>query len=62
MSLSSTRRSGAAPSCAAFSGAPEAASELRAQMARYVAAVQAAQPGEPVRAAFVTARGELREL
>jgi ATP-dependent helicase/nuclease subunit A len=45
-----------------LAGAPEAAPELRAQMARYVAAVQAAQPGEPVRAAFVTARGELREV
>jgi ATP-dependent helicase/nuclease subunit A len=45
-----------------LAGAPEAAPALRAQLARYVAAVQTAQPGEPVRAAFVTARGEVREL
>jgi ATP-dependent helicase/nuclease subunit A len=45
-----------------LAGAPEVAPALRAQLARYVAAVQAAQPGEPVRAAFVTARGEVREL
>jgi ATP-dependent helicase/nuclease subunit A len=34
----------------------------REQMARYVAAVSALQPGEPVRAAFITGQGRLVEL
>jgi ATP-dependent helicase/nuclease subunit A len=40
---------------------PQAAPELRAQLARYRRAVQRLAPGEPVRAAFVTADGRLVE-
>ncbi|MBI2734698.1 MAG: UvrD-helicase domain-containing protein [Aquabacterium sp.] len=37
---------------------PQALAAYRAQMSRYVAAVSALQPGEPVRAAFITGAGE----
>ena len=38
---------------------PEAVAGYRAQMARYVVAVQAAQPGEAVQGAFITGRGRV---
>jgi ATP-dependent helicase/nuclease subunit A len=44
-----------------LTGAPQDDSELLAQLAAYRAAVAALVPGEPVRAAFITARGELIE-
>ncbi|MBI5927266.1 MAG: UvrD-helicase domain-containing protein [Aquabacterium sp.] len=37
---------------------PQALASYRAQMQRYVAAVEALQPDEPVRAAFITGAGE----
>jgi len=37
---------------------PQALDSYRAQMQRYVAAVKTLQPGEPVRAAFITGAGE----
>jgi len=40
---------------------PQDGAENRAQLARYRQAVAALQPGEPVRAAFVTGRGDLIE-
>jgi ATP-dependent helicase/nuclease subunit A len=40
---------------------PEQAAANREQLARYRRVVQALQPGEPVRAAFITADGELVE-
>ncbi|MCI1192756.1 UvrD-helicase domain-containing protein [Calidifontimicrobium sp. SYSU G02091] len=42
--------------------APAEVEGLRAQLARYRAAVQALQPGERVRAAFITGRGEVLEI
>jgi ATP-dependent helicase/nuclease subunit A len=42
--------------------APQDDPALRAQLARYRAAVQALRPGERVRAAFVTGRGEVVEV
>jgi ATP-dependent helicase/nuclease subunit A len=42
--------------------APAEVDTFRAQLARYRAAVQALQPGERVRAAFVTGRGEVVEI
>jgi ATP-dependent helicase/nuclease subunit A len=44
-----------------LSGAPQGDAALLAQLAAYRAAVAALVPGEPVRAAFITARGELVE-
>ncbi len=44
-----------------LSGAPQDDAALLAQLAAYRAAVAALAPGEPVRAAFITARGELIE-
>jgi len=44
-----------------LAGRPQDDPALRAQLARYVAAVQAAQPGETVRGAFVTAAGQCVE-
>ena len=41
---------------------PQEQPELQAQLARYREAVRGAYPGEPVRAAFLTGRGELVEL
>ncbi len=41
--------------------APEQRPEYLQQMRRYVAAVQALQPGDPVRAALITAQGRLVE-
>ncbi len=41
--------------------APQDDAALLAQLAAYRAAVAALVPGEPVRAAFITARGELIE-
>ena len=45
-----------------LASAPQHESALRAQLARYRAAVERLRPGEPVRAAFVTGRGELVEV
>ncbi|MDE2564246.1 MAG: DNA helicase UvrD, partial [Burkholderiales bacterium] len=42
--------------------APAGLAPLRLQLQRYVAAVQALQPGDAVRGAFVTAGGELQPL
>jgi ATP-dependent helicase/nuclease subunit A len=42
-----------------LSGAPEQKPEYVQQMQRYVYAVQSLQPGEPVRAALITAQGRL---
>jgi ATP-dependent helicase/nuclease subunit A len=42
--------------------APDAAEDDRAQLAGYVAAVRALQPGDAVRGAFITARGRLVTL
>jgi ATP-dependent helicase/nuclease subunit A len=39
--------------------APQRVAGYREQMARYVRAVQALQPGDVVRGAFITAAGEL---
>lgn len=44
-----------------LNAAPQALESNRAQLARYRRAVQAAQPGARVRAAFITGRGELIE-
>jgi ATP-dependent helicase/nuclease subunit A len=44
-----------------LAGAPQDDAALLAQLAAYRAAVAALVPGEPVRAAFITARGELIE-
>jgi ATP-dependent helicase/nuclease subunit A len=41
---------------------PGALEPYRAQMARYVGAVRAAQAGEPVRGGFITGRGEFVEF
>jgi ATP-dependent helicase/nuclease subunit A len=41
---------------------PDDEPDYREQMARYVAAVSALQPGEPVRAAFITGQGRLLVL
>lgn len=41
---------------------PQAQSELRAQLRGYRSAVQAASPGQTVRAAFLTAQGTVQEL
>jgi ATP-dependent helicase/nuclease subunit A len=41
---------------------PDDEPNYREQMARYVAAVSALQPGEPVRAAFITGQGRLLVL
>jgi ATP-dependent helicase/nuclease subunit A len=43
-------------------GNPAADPALRQQLAQYVAAVQALQPGEPVQGAFITGLGELIPL
>ncbi len=40
---------------------PQAREELQAQLRDYRAAVQAASPGETVRAAFLSAQGSLEE-
>ena len=45
-----------------LAGAPQDDAALRAQLAAYRTAVAALVPGEAVRAAFITARGELIEL
>jgi ATP-dependent helicase/nuclease subunit A len=45
-----------------LAGAPQHDPALRDQLADYRAAVAALSPGEPVRAAFITGRGELIEL
>jgi ATP-dependent helicase/nuclease subunit A len=42
--------------------APQELAAYRDQLARYRAAVQAAQPGEEVRAAFITGAGRLVEV
>ena len=42
--------------------APEELEPYRRQLARYRAAVQAAQPGETVRAAFITGAGRVVEV
>jgi ATP-dependent helicase/nuclease subunit A len=44
-----------------LTGAPQDDPALIAQLARYRQAVCRLTPGEPVRAAFITARGELIE-
>ena len=41
---------------------PQGSHELLAQLRSYRAAVQAASPGEPVRAAFLSAAGTLEEI
>lgn len=41
---------------------PQAQEELKSQLRGYRAAVQAASPGETVRAAFLSAQGTLEEI
>ena len=41
---------------------PDEVADYRVQMARYARAVQALQPGDPVRCAFITAAGEVVEV
>jgi ATP-dependent helicase/nuclease subunit A len=41
---------------------PEGRAEYQEQMRRYAAAVRELQPGEPVRAALITAQGRLVEI
>jgi len=45
-----------------LNAAPSELPAYRQQMARYVAAVQAVQPGAAVRGGFITGRGAFREF